>query len=80
MSETKEPESKTAKAERKTITLGVKRTVETGHVRQSFSHGRSKSVVVEKKRSKKPVSMQEATAAATTTASRTGPSGTISVR
>jgi translation initiation factor IF-2 len=28
----------------------LKRTVESGHVRQSFSHGRSKSVVVEKKK------------------------------
>ncbi|MEJ2123384.1 MAG: translation initiation factor IF-2 [Alphaproteobacteria bacterium] len=64
MSETKEPENKTARAGRKTITLNVKRTVETGHVRQSFSHGRSKSVVVEKKRSKKPVSVQEAPATA----------------
>ena len=32
-------------------------------VRQNFSHGRSKSVVVEKKRSKRPMSMQEAVAA-----------------
>lgn len=31
-------------------TLSLKRTVESGHVRQNFSHGRSKSVVVEKKR------------------------------
>ena len=31
-------------------TLSLKRTVESGQVRQSFSHGRSKSVVVEKKR------------------------------
>ncbi|MFA7638450.1 MAG: translation initiation factor IF-2 associated domain-containing protein, partial [Parvibaculum sp.] len=30
-------------------TLSLKRTVESGHVRQNFSHGRSKSVVVEKK-------------------------------
>ena len=30
--------------------LGIKRTVETGKVKQSFSHGRSKSVVVEVKR------------------------------
>src|SRR5262245_52621537 len=30
--------------------LSLKRTVESGHVRQSFSHGRSKSVVVEKKK------------------------------
>jgi translation initiation factor IF-2 len=62
MSETREPEDKAARAGRKTITLGVKRTVEQGHVRQSFSHGRSKSVVVEKKRSKKPLTMQEAVA------------------
>lgn len=31
-------------------TLGLKRTREAGHVRQNFSHGRSKSVVVERKR------------------------------
>ncbi|MFZ5609398.1 MAG: translation initiation factor IF-2 [Pseudomonadota bacterium] len=31
-------------------TLGVRTTVETGKVRQSFSHGRSKAVVVERKR------------------------------
>jgi translation initiation factor IF-2 len=63
MSETREPEDKAAR-ERKTITLNVKRTVEQGHVRQSFSHGRSKAVLVEKKRSKKPLTMQEAVAAA----------------
>lgn len=57
MSETREPEDKARGAGRKTISLGVKRTVEQGHVRQSFSHGRSKSVVVEKKRSKKPLTM-----------------------
>jgi translation initiation factor IF-2 len=62
MSETREPEDKAARAGRKTMSLGVKRTVEQGHVRQSFSHGRSKSVVVEKKRSKKPMTMQEAVA------------------
>ena len=33
-------------------TLGAGRGVETGQVRQSFSHGRSKSVVVERKRRK----------------------------
>jgi translation initiation factor IF-2 len=63
MSETKDPEEKSAKAERKTMTLSVKRTVESGMVRQNFSHGRSKSVVVEKKRSKRPLSMQDAVAA-----------------
>jgi translation initiation factor IF-2 len=49
MSETKETTDKTLSvAPRKPLSL--KRTVESGHVRQSFSHGRSKSVVVEKKK------------------------------
>ena len=48
MSET-ETEEKTARGGQK-MTLNVRRTVESGHVRQSFSHGRSKSVVVEKKK------------------------------
>ena len=30
--------------------LGLKRTVETGKVKQSFSHGRSNTVIVETKR------------------------------
>ncbi|MBN9281760.1 MAG: IF-2-associated domain-containing protein, partial [Hyphomicrobium denitrificans] len=30
--------------------LSLQRTVESGHVRQNFSHGRSESVVVEKKK------------------------------
>jgi translation initiation factor IF-2 len=33
--------------------LSLQRTVESGHVRQNFSHGRSKSVVVEKKKTRK---------------------------
>ncbi len=49
MSETKETDNKTAGG-RKTISLNVKRTVEQGHIRQNFSHGRSKSVLVETKR------------------------------
>ncbi len=49
MSETNETEGKTARGGSK-MTLNVRRTVESGHVRQSFSHGRSKSVVVEKKK------------------------------
>jgi translation initiation factor IF-2 len=49
MSETNETENKTIRAGRK-MTLNVRRTVESGHVRQSFSHGRSKSVLVEKKK------------------------------
>ena len=49
MSETKNPGDKTISMERKT--LGLKRPgVEQGTVRQSFSHGRTKAVVVEKKK------------------------------
>ena len=47
MSETNESEGKTRGSK---MTLNVRRTAESGHVRQSFSHGRSKSVVVEKKK------------------------------
>jgi translation initiation factor IF-2 len=46
--------------------LSLQRTVESGHVRQSFSHGRSKSVVVEKRKTRKlatPGSAPEAEAA-----------------
>ncbi|MFE1598660.1 translation initiation factor IF-2 [Methylobacterium sp. ID0610] len=46
MSETKNPGDKTLHAG-SAKTLSVKRPVEQGIVRQSFSHGRSKSVVVE---------------------------------
>jgi translation initiation factor IF-2 len=49
MSEINETEDKAARGSRK-MTLNVRRTVESGHVRQSFSHGRSKSVLVEKKK------------------------------
>jgi translation initiation factor IF-2 len=49
MSEINETDDKTARGGRK-MTLNVRRTVESGHVRQSFSHGRSKSVLVEKKK------------------------------
>src|SRR5690606_1889740 len=49
MSESKETTDKTVlTGTRKPLSL--KRTVESGHVQQKFSHGRSKSVVVEKKR------------------------------
>ena len=47
MSEANETDGKTSGRK---MTLNVRRTVESGHVRQSFSHGRSKSVVVEKKK------------------------------
>ncbi len=46
-------ESKDTSDNRTTLsgkTLSLRKTVESGHVRQNFSHGRSKSVLVEKKR------------------------------
>jgi translation initiation factor IF-2 len=50
MSDTKETADKTLRAgARKPLTL-PKRTVEAGHVQQKFSHGRSKSVEVVKKK------------------------------
>ncbi|MDX2287469.1 MAG: translation initiation factor IF-2 [Hyphomicrobiaceae bacterium] len=63
MTETKDSADKTKPAgERNKLTL--QRTVESGHVRQNFSHGRSKAVVVEKKKSRKiaapgPVAAEE---------------------
>ncbi|MDD9841537.1 MAG: translation initiation factor IF-2 associated domain-containing protein, partial [Alphaproteobacteria bacterium] len=51
MSEQEKTEKPTAKpAARRGKTLSLKRTVESGQVRQSFSHGRFKSVLVEKRR------------------------------
>ncbi len=47
MSETKNPGDHTLSVA-PTKTLSLKRPVEAGIVRQSFSHGRSKAVVVEK--------------------------------
>src|SRR3954447_9752054 len=47
MVETKSPGDKTLSVQTKTLTL--KPRVETGTVRQSFSHGRTKQVVVEKR-------------------------------
>jgi translation initiation factor IF-2 len=52
MTETKDQTGKTAGGgARKPLTL--QRTVESGQVRQNFSHGRSKAVVVEKKKTRK---------------------------
>jgi translation initiation factor IF-2 len=61
MTETKETSDKTLHASISGVSSGagarkplsLKRTVESGHVRQSFSHGRSKAVVVEKKKTRK---------------------------
>ncbi|MBX9927069.1 MAG: translation initiation factor IF-2 [Hyphomicrobiaceae bacterium] len=54
MTETKDSTGKQAgAAPRKTLTL--QRTVESGQVRQNFSHGRTKPVIVEKKKTRKLV-------------------------
>ncbi len=50
MSESKNTTDKTLTVSPAKKTLSLGRTVEKGTVRQSFSHGRSKAVVVEKKR------------------------------
>jgi translation initiation factor IF-2 len=72
MSETKETADKTLTvAPRKPLSL--KRTVDAGHVRQSFSHGRSKSVVVEKKK-KRTISSPGETDEAAASASAQGES------
>src|SRR5436853_2931339 len=47
MTETNEQEQKRPLTLRSGGTLGLRRPVETGQVRQSFSHGRSKAVTVE---------------------------------
>ncbi|WP_417688569.1 translation initiation factor IF-2 [Roseibium sp.] len=61
MSDTKNPGDKTISVERKT--LGLKRGGgDQGTVRQSFSHGRSKAVVVEKKKRRVVLPGQEAKA------------------
>ena len=46
--------------------LSLQRTVESGHVRQNFSHGRSKSVVVEKKKTRRLGTEAEASSPAAT--------------
>ncbi|WP_380785395.1 translation initiation factor IF-2 [Sphingomonas sp. R86521] len=59
--------------------LGVKRTVETGQVKQSFSHGRSNTVIVETKRARvlrrpgEPEPVQEAAPAPAPVAAAAAP-------
>ena len=72
MNDTKNPGDKTISVERKT--LGIKRGgVEQGTVRQSFSHGRSKAVVVEKKKRRVVVPGQEGRPEAETAAAAPAP-------
>src|ERR1051325_4375894 len=59
MTETKHPEKLTVTPAKATLTL--KRSgVEQGMVKQSFSHGRTKAVVVEKVKSRRPDARAEA--------------------
>ena len=55
MTETNEQEQKRPLTLRSGGTLGLRRPVETGQVRQSFSHGRSKTVTVEVRKKRTPV-------------------------
>ena len=77
MSETKTPDGKTLSVGKSTLSL--KPRTETGVVRQSFSHGRSKQVVVEVKKRRipgaegKPEAAAPAPAAAAPVAKRAAP-------
>jgi translation initiation factor IF-2 len=62
MADTKTPEGKTLSVGSKTLSL--KSRTETGVVRQSFSHGRSKQVVVEVKKRRTPGAESKAAEAA----------------
>ncbi|MEO1694332.1 MAG: translation initiation factor IF-2 associated domain-containing protein, partial [Pseudomonadota bacterium] len=74
MSDTKETTEKTGSGRKP---LQLKRTVETGHVQQKFSQGRSKSVVVEKKRKRTVLTMpSKDEGAATEAAPPTAPTHT----
>ena len=69
MSEPKETNDKTGAGAGGRKPLSLQRTVESGHVQQKFSHGRSKSVVVEVKR-KRPMGEEGAVPTAATVAPR----------
>jgi translation initiation factor IF-2 len=72
MTETKDTTEKTVRGGvRKPLSL--QRTVESGHVRQNFSHGRSKSVVVEKRRTRKLATPGGASAEPVTTQAEAAP-------
>ena len=53
MTDSNDQTDKTLRAGARKPQLSLQRTVESGHVRQNFSHGRSKSVVVEKKKTRR---------------------------
>ena len=71
MSETNETADKPTQGRKP---LSLQRTVESGHVQQKFGQGRSKSVVVEKKRTRKMAAPSKGAATAKTAAKgRTSP-------
>src|SRR4051794_2201541 len=77
MAETKNPGDKTLSVGSKTLSL--KPRTETGVVRQSFSHGRTKSVVVEKKTKRRlPGEAPPATATEAAAAAPEAPAKTVS--
>jgi len=78
MSETKDTADKTLAGGRKPLSL--QRTVESGHVRQSFSHGRSKSVVVEKRKTRKLAAPGGAEAAPVTPAQPAAPAARVETK
>lgn len=79
MTETKDTSDKTLRGGgRKPLSL--QRTVESGHVRQNFSHGRSKSVVVEKRKTRKLAGPAEAEGVSPVPASETTPAPRRPVR
>ena len=77
MTETKNPGEKTLTVTPSKTTLSLKRSVEQGMVRQSFSHGRTKAVVVEKLKRRVvgpgEAKAGETAAAAPATTARRGP-------
>jgi len=77
MTETKHPGEKLTVAPTK-ATLSLKRPgVEQGVVKQSFSHGRTKAVVVEKVKSRRGDAKTEAAPAAATPAAAPAPTGPV---
>src|SRR4051794_18253019 len=71
VTDTKSPGEKLSVSPTKTLTL--KPRAETGVVRQSFSHGRSKAVVVEKVRSRRPGEAKAAESAPSAAPDRVAP-------
>jgi len=70
-----EPKETTDKPIEERKPLSLKRTVESGHVQQKFSHGRSKSVIVEKKKKRAVVAPRDPAKKPARTGQRPGQGG-----